>query len=122
MAEGPGRERWARIAAWFLAVCYCLGAPVTAAAELQRHVLSQRFDLPPWVVYATCSLQLLCAVGVLARRFATCGALGLTATTIGAIGAHVRIGSPRTAVPALLFTALQLWLAWVRRPSRRDAA
>ncbi len=48
MAEGPGRERWARIAAWFLAVCYGLGAPVTAAAELQRHVLSQRSLWARW--------------------------------------------------------------------------
>ena len=43
MREGPGRERWARIAAWSLAVCYGLGAPLAAAAELQRDVLSQRF-------------------------------------------------------------------------------
>ena len=42
-----GRERWLRIAAWFLAISYGIGAPLTAVIEYRSQTFSQRFDLPP---------------------------------------------------------------------------
>jgi hypothetical protein len=83
--------------------------------ELRGHVLSQRFDLPPALILAVCGLQLACAAGVLVPRFAPWAAALLSATSLGAIGAHIRIGSPVTALPAVLFTVLQVWYGLASR-------
>lgn len=109
------RARWARRAAWFLAVSYGIGAPLAAVLEVRSHVLSHRFDYPSGLILGVCALQLLCAIGVLIRRLAPWAAAALTLTTLGAMVSHFRIGSPLTALPALLFTIVQVWFGLVSR-------
>jgi hypothetical protein len=70
MSRTSVRERSVRVAAWFLALSYGLGGPVTAFLELRSHTLSERFDLPPALVYLTYMVQLACSIGVLVRPFA----------------------------------------------------
>jgi DoxX-like family len=113
-ASAPTRSH--RIVAGFLALSYGLGAPFIAALEWRGHFLSHRFAYPPELIYGTCALQLLCVGGVLHRRFAPWAAAGLTLTTLGAVASHLRIGSPLTALPAILYTAVQIWFGLQSRP------
>lgn len=115
MGSSLARERWVRITAWFLALSYGIGAPWAAILEYQHQVLSQRFGLSPTLIYLTCGVQFVCAIGVLVRRLAPWAATGLTVTTMGAIASHLKIGSPRTAVPAVVYTAIQVWFALASR-------
>ena len=103
------RSRLTRLAGWFLALAYGLGAPLTAVLEVRRHALSDRFGYSSAFILAVCAIQLACAVVILIPRFAFWAAAVLSVTTVGAIASHIRIGSPQTAVAAILFTALQLW-------------
>jgi DoxX-like family len=109
--------RWVRITAVFLAISYGLGAPAAAFLEFQRHLLSLRFHYSPALIYLVCAVQVVCGITVLVPRFASRAAAGLTVTTIGAVASHIRIGSPLTAVPALIYTVVQVWF-WFksRRP------
>jgi len=70
MSKTSVRQRWVRVAAWLLAISYGIGAPLAAVAEGQRRLLSERFDIPPVLVYTTCVVQLACAIGVLVRPLA----------------------------------------------------
>jgi hypothetical protein len=45
----------------------------------------------------------------------------LTVTTLGAIGAHLRIASPQTAVAAVVFTVAQVWFGLKSRQRIGDA-
>ena len=103
-------DRWALIISRFLAISYGFGAPIAAFLEYKDHLLSIRFNYSPELIYITCAVQVICAIGVLIRPFAKWAAAGLTVTTIGAIYSHFRINSPVTAIPALIYTALQIWL------------
>jgi uncharacterized membrane protein YphA (DoxX/SURF4 family) len=107
-AKGRG-SRLIRLTGWFLALCYGVGAPLGAILELRGQVFSQRFELPPALILVVCGVQLACAAVILLPRFAPWAAAALTVTTVGAIGAHFRIGSPVTALPAVFFTVLQVW-------------
>jgi hypothetical protein len=98
-----------------LAVTYLIGALVVGYLEYNGQVLSQRFDLPPLLIYATCAAQLLLAVGLLLPKFAVWSAGLLTVIAIGAVGSHLRIGSPLTALPALAYVAVQLWFITASR-------
>ncbi len=109
------RNRGLRVAEWFLAASYGIGAPVAAVLEYRAHALSQRFDYPPELIYLTCAVQLACAAAVLVRPLTPWAAAALTVTTVGAIASHLKIGSPLTAVPALLFTILQVWVGFASR-------
>ena len=109
------RERGVRVAAWFLALSYGLGGPVTAWIEFRGQTLSERFDLPPALIYLTCVVQLACSIGVLVRPFAVWAAVALTVITLGAIASHVRIGSPATSVAAIVYTAIQIWFGLMSR-------
>lgn len=113
-----------RIVGGFLAISYGIGAPVTAIAELRSAALSERFGLPPELIYLTCAVQLACAPAVLVRALAPWAALALTAVTIGAIGAHLNTESPVRAIPAVLYTGLQIWFGIRNRraPSNSPAA
>ena len=119
MSRTPAGERWVRVAAWFLAISYGLAAPVTAFFEYRSHTLSERFDLPPSLIYLTCAVQVVCAIGVLVRPFAHWAAAVLTVTTLGAIASHLRIGSPTTAVAAVVYTAIQVWVGLESRSRAR---
>jgi hypothetical protein len=109
------RERSVRVAAWFLALSYGLGGPVTAFVEFRSQTLSERFDLPPTLIYLTCTVQIVCSIGVLMRPFALWAAAALTVVTLGAIASHLRIGSPATAVTAVVYTAVQVWFGLMSR-------
>jgi uncharacterized membrane protein YphA (DoxX/SURF4 family) len=103
--------RWIRITAWFLALAYGIGATICAALEATHGTFSTRFDLPAPLIFATCATQLVCAIGVLSPRAAPWAAAVLSLTSLGALGAHLRIGSPLTALPALAFTLIQIGFA-----------
>jgi hypothetical protein len=105
-------SKWVRRTAVFLAVAYGVGAPVSAVLELRSALLSQRFLVPPALIYTTCAVQLACAAAILSRRYARGAAAVLTVTTLGATGAHLKIGSPLTALPAVAFTVLQVWFVF----------
>ncbi len=107
-------NRWVRAVAVFLAVSYVVGAPVGAALEYRDAILSQRFDYPPALIYVTAAIQIVCVVGVLMHRFAAKAATALSVITVGAIASHLKIGSPLTAIPALLYTVVQIWFALAR--------
>jgi len=111
-------ERWVRLAGWFLAISYGVGAPLAAVLEYRGHALSQRFDIPVALVYLTSVLQFGCALAVLVRPIASFAAAGLTATTLGAIGLHLKIGSPMTAWAAVLYAAVQVWFGLACRNQR----
>ena len=110
-----------RIVAWFLAVTYGLGAVGTAWIEYDQGFFSDRFSLPPGLIYAVAALQLVCAIAVLTRSLAPWAALGFTVTSLGAIWAHLRIGSPQTATAAVVYSIIQIWFGWqhLRNTGRR---
>jgi putative Ca2+/H+ antiporter (TMEM165/GDT1 family) len=112
------QRRSLRIAGWFLAISYGIGAPVTAIAELRSAALSERFGLPPELIYLTCAVQLASASAVLVRALAPWAALALTAVTVGAIGAHLNTEAPVRAIPAVLYTVLQIWFGIENRSPR----
>jgi uncharacterized membrane protein YphA (DoxX/SURF4 family) len=112
MSDESQQDRWVRRAGVLLALSYGLGAPIGVALELRSHLFSQRLGLPPSLIYVTSFVQFVCAFGVLQPRYARLAAAALTITTLGAIGSHIRIGSPETAVGAALFTALQVWFGF----------
>jgi hypothetical protein len=115
MGKKSRRELRIRIMATLLAISYGLGAPLAAFLEYRDQVLSQRFDLPPALIYLTCAVQFACAFGVFAKPLASWAALLLTFTTLGAIASHVKIGSPETAVTAVVYTVIQVWFGLERR-------
>lgn len=106
-----------RVVAYFLAVSYGVGSPITAIWEYREDFFSQRFDLPPEVLYTAFIIQFICAFGVLSRRFAPWSALCLTVITIGAVYAHFRIGSPASSIAAFTYTCLQIWFWYSVRTS-----
>lgn len=107
--------RWWRITAWILAISYGVGGPWMAVLEFRNQLFSTRFDWPPALIYVTCVIQFACAFAVLMPRFASLAAAGLTVTTLGAVVSHFRIGSPLTSIPAVLYTALQVWFGLAAR-------
>lgn len=113
------RERWTGVVGILLAISYGIGAPLGALLEYQDHLFSQRFNLPPELIYLAFVVQLACAIGVLVRPLASWAAAGLTVTTLGAIASHLRIGSPLTALTALVYTVVQVWYGLERRTGRR---
>ena len=122
MSRTSARERSVRVAAWFLALSYGLGGPMTAFIEFRSNTLSERFDLPAALIYLTCAVQSVCSIGVLVRPFALWATTALTVITLGAIGSHVRIGSPETAAAAVVYTALQVWFGLATRTTRPKPA
>lgn len=52
---------------------------------------------------------------ILVRSLTPWAAAGLTLITLGAVVSHLRIASPSTALPAVAYTALQVWVGLERR-------
>ena len=102
-------DRLRRAIGVILAVSYGLGSVGGAFLEYRDELFSVRFDLLPELVYFTFVVQALCAVGVLIPRYARVSALCLSVTSVGAIFAHFRIGSPMTSIAGFVFTGIQLW-------------
>lgn len=90
---------------------YGLGSSAALMIELRNQLFSTRFDVPQELLFLVLPIQVVCAVGVLTKRYAPLAAGVLSMTTVGAALAHFRIGSPLTAVPAIGYTILQLWFA-----------
>ena len=110
-----GSAAAARLVAWILAISYLVGAPLAAFLEFSGQLMSERFGLPPLLIYLTCVAQVVLAVGILRPRFAVWSAALLTVLAMGAVVSHLRIGSPLTALPALAYTAVQLWFITTTR-------
>jgi len=103
-------------------VSYGLGAPVVTVLEYRSAVLSQRFALPATLIYVTAAVQVVCVPLLFSRRHTVKAAVALTVISLGAVFSHFRIGTPLTAIPAIGFTALQIWVAArVGRGHRRGA-
>jgi len=119
MSRILARARLVRVVAGFLAISYGIGAPLAAMLEHRSHLFSLRFGLPPGLVYLTFAVQFVCALCVLVRPLASWAAATLTLTTLGAIASHVKTGSPLTAVPAAVYTAVQVWFGLATR-GRKD--
>jgi len=81
-------DRRVRIAAWFLAVSYAIGGPVTAFLEYRSHATSLRFDYPPELIYLTAAIQTACSIGVFYRPLAPWAAAALSVVTLGAIASR----------------------------------
>lgn len=101
----------ARTTAWFLFLSYLLGGPVFVALEFFSSMLSERFVYAPAFIYLVGIVQLGCSVLLLYPRTRFWSLVILTVISVGAVGSHFRIGSPLTAIPALVYTVLQMWLA-----------
>ncbi len=99
-----------RIIIIFLALTYAIGAPFTMFLEYRDQLLSQRFEYSSLFIYSICIIQFLCAIGIIIRPFTRWSAIILTVITLGAIYSHLQIESPATAIPALLYTVLQVWV------------
>lgn len=100
-----------RVVAWFLALSYGIGAPLGVVLEFRDALFSERFGLPAWFIYLTAAIQFACAPLLFSRRYGRWAAAALSVITVGAATSHFRIGSPLTSIPALSFTAVQVWLA-----------
>jgi len=121
MVEVPFRSRPVRVAAWFLAISYGVGSPLTAWIEFRSATISQRFDYSAEFIYLICAVQLVCVFGLFVRSLAPWAAAGFTVITLGALVSHLRIGSPLTAIPAVVYTAIQVWYGLKTRAKSANA-
>ena len=95
----------------FLSLSYFIGAPYTMVLEYNDQLLSHRFGYSPEIIYSICIVQFFCAIGLLFRSLTRWSTSILTVITFGAIFSHFRLGSPITAVPALFYSVLQIWVS-----------
>ncbi len=112
------RARLLRFTGLFLAISYGLAAPLTAWAEFAGSALSERFGYPAAFIYLVCAVQVVCALGVLRRSLAPLAAAVLTVITLGALVSHLMIGSPLTSLPAIAYSAIQVWFGLASRGER----
>ena len=101
---------WIRGIAVFLSLSYAIGAPYTMVLEYGDQLLSQRFGYPQEFIYFICIIQFFCAIGILIWPLARWSATILSVITLGAIYSHFQIESLATAIPALFYTVLQIWV------------
>jgi hypothetical protein len=105
----PGISRWQRLAGWFLFLSYAIGSPVFALVEARTGIFSERFDYPSAFLYLVSGAQFVCSLALFRSALAPWSAAILTILSVGAVYAHFRINSPATALPALMYTAIQVW-------------
>lgn len=115
-------SRWQRIAGWFLLLSYAIGSPAFAIVEARTGLFSVRFDYSPEFLYLVSGIQFVCAFVLFVRSAAPWSALILSVLTVGAIVSHFRINSPVTALPALVYTVLQIWYGFHMYRQLRDKA
>jgi len=116
-------DRRQRSAGWFLFLSYAIGSPVFAIMEARTGLFSARFDYPPEFLYLVSAVQFVCALTLFARAIAPWSVAVLTILTVGAVVSHFRIDSPITALPALGYTAIQIWYGFrVYRQHREKVA
>ena len=102
-------SRWRRVAGWFLFVSYAFGSPVFAVVEAKTGVFSARFNYPPELLYLVSGVQFFCALVLFRRALAPWSTVILTVVSLGAAVSHLKINSVATALPALLYTVIQVW-------------
>lgn len=86
-------------------------------------MFSSRFAYPAEFLYLVAGIQFACSLVLFVRYLAPWSSAILTALSIGAVVSHFRIGSPLTSLPALAYTAIQIWYGIrVYRPSGRSGA
>lgn len=107
--ERRRRDRWQLAAGWFLCLSYAIGSPAFAILEARTGLLSERFNYPSEFLYLVSGVQFVCALLLFARRLAPWSAVVLTVLSVGAVISHLRINSAITAIPALVYTAIQVW-------------
>jgi len=105
----PPLSRWQRVAGWFLFVSYAFGSPVFAVLEAKTGVFSARFNYPPELLYLVSGVQFICALVLFRRALAPWSIVILTILSLGAVVSHLKINSVATALPALLYTVIQVW-------------
>lgn len=110
--EQPELSRWLRVAGWFLFLSYAIGSPVFAIIEFKTGVFSERFNYPPEFLYFVSGAQFICSLVIFRRTLAPWSTVILTIITVGAVFSHLRINSPITALPALMYTAVQVWYGY----------
>jgi hypothetical protein len=108
-SKRPGLSRWQRVAGWFLFVSYAIGSPLFAMVEAKTGAFSERFDYPPEFLYLVSGVQFICALVLFRRALAPWSTVILTVLSLGAVVSHLRINSVATALPALIYTAIQAW-------------
>jgi len=102
-------DKWELVAGWFLFLSYFIGAPAFAIVEARTGLFSGRFNYPPEFLYLVSAAQFLCSLVLFVRVLAPWSAVLLTVITVGAVISHLRIDSATTALPALIYTAIQIW-------------
>jgi hypothetical protein len=102
-------DKWQRAAGWFLLISYVIGSPAFAILEAQTGTISERFGYSAAFLYSVGAAQFVCAAMLFVRAVAPWSCLVLSVLSIGAIVSHFRIGSPATALPAVVVTLLQIW-------------
>jgi hypothetical protein len=108
-STSPVPSRWQRVAGWFLFLSYAVGSPIFAIVEAQSGVFSERFHYPSEFLYLVSGVQFICALVLFRRALAPWSTLILTVLALGAVYSHIRINSAATALPALLYAAIQVW-------------
>jgi len=120
--ESTRVDRWQLIVGWFLVLSYAIGSPAFAIVEARSGLFSQRFDYSPEFLYLVSGVQFVCSLVLFNRSVAPWSAIVLTALSLGAVVSHIRIDSPVTALPALVYTAIQIWYGLRMYRQHRDRA
>jgi hypothetical protein len=102
-------DRWEPVVRWFLFLSYAIGAPAFAIVEARTGLFSGRFNYPPEFLYLVSATQFVCALALFVRAIAPWSTVCLTAITVGAVISHLRINSAISALPALVYMAIQIW-------------
>jgi hypothetical protein len=118
--ERPEINRWQRVAGWFLFLSYAVGSPIFAIVEAKTGVFSERFNYSPGFLYLVSGVQFICSLVLFRRALAHWSIAILTVFTVGAIYSHLKIDSAATAVPALVYTVIQVWYGRQMYRQHRD--
>jgi len=102
-------DGWQLAAGWFLLLSYAVGSPIFAIVEAETGLFSQKFDYPPEFLYLVSGTQFTCSLVIFSRALAPWSIMILTIITVGAVFSHLRIESAITALPAVGYSALQIW-------------
>jgi hypothetical protein len=113
-------SRWQLATGWFLFLSYAIGSPVFAIVEAMTGLFSARFNYPPEFLYLVSGAQFVCSLVLFMRPLAPWSVMVLTIITLGAVISHLRIDSAVTALPALMYTVIQIWYGLRMYRQHRD--
>ena len=115
-------DRWHFVAGWFLLLSYAVGAPAFAIVEAKTGLFSARFDYAPEFLYLVSGAQFICSLVLFVRVLAPWSIIVLTVITIGAVFSHLRIDSVISALPAVIYMAIQIWYGFRAYRQHRDVS